>query len=153
MIYDTDVEVKEYFSETISPQLITEWQELGEKQIIGPAELYPVWLARELWAKRLQGRRVIFFVDNNGSKDSLVKGFTFSRCGYDIVKAVLHQEFLQESWNWYARVPTHSNPADDPSRLEVGSLDREGWTRLKCPQPTSFKGGRAVMGPCTEPHQ
>jgi hypothetical protein len=153
MIYNLEDGKKEYFSETIEPMLIQEWQKNDVKQIIGPAELYPVWMAREIWADKLKGRRVLFFVDNNGSKDSLVRGFTFSECGYDIVKAVLNQEFLQESWNWYARVQTHSNPADDPSRLDVGALDKVGWVRVRCPQPNSFKGGLAKWGACTAAHQ
>jgi len=91
---------------------------------------------------------VIFFVDNNGSKDSIVKGHSFSRAGDDIVRAVITLEYEQCSWNWYARVPTHSNPADDPSRLDTRKLDEEGiFTRVFIVQPLSFAGGVAVFAP------
>ena len=30
------------------------------------------------------------------------------------------------STSWYARVPTHSNPADGPSRMRSDSLKRQG---------------------------
>jgi hypothetical protein len=49
----------EYFSCTVEPSLVQEWKQDGAVQIIGPAELYPVWLARQRWGARLRGRRVI----------------------------------------------------------------------------------------------
>ena len=148
MIYDGLNDFYEYFSCTIEPSLIQEWKQDGAVQIIGPAELYPVWLARQRWGARLRGRRVLFFVDNNGSKDSIVKGHSFSRAGDDIVRAVITQEYEQCSWNWYARVPTHSNPADDPSRMDTRKLDEEGiFTRVFIVQPLSFAGGVAVFAP------
>ena len=77
-----------------------------------------------------------------------MKGYSFSRAGHDIVRAVITQGYEQCSWNWYARVPTHSNPADAPSRLDTKKLDEEGiFTRVVVVQPVSFAGGVAVFVP------
>ena len=131
---------------SIAAELVSEWKSEGGAQIIGQAELYPVWLARAQWAKHLAGRRVLIFIDNNGSKDSIVKGFTLSRTGNWIVGAIIDLEFSQCSWNWYARVPTSSNPADDPSRLDIAGLEAGGlFTRVFPRQPTSFAFGKAVL--------
>ena len=42
-----------------------------KKQIIGQAELYPVICARRLWRKKLAGRDVIHFVDNDSARYAL----------------------------------------------------------------------------------
>ncbi len=128
---------------TISDSLVREWKSDGGRQIIGQAALYPVWLARKQWSGLLSGRRVFIFIDNNGSKDSIVRGFTFSRTGNWIVGAIIDLEFSQVSWNWYARVPTSSNPADDPSRLDSEALVPNGlFTQVFPQQPRSFAFGK-----------
>ncbi len=86
------------------------------------------------------------FIDNNGSKDSIVKGYSFSTSSDWMVSAIIDQEFVQHSWNWYARVPSASNPADDPSRLDVSALDKGGkYSRLQFAQPISFRNGQVAF--------
>jgi hypothetical protein len=36
----------------------------------------------------------------------------------DIVRAIHSEELSLMSWTWYSRVPSLSNPADGPSRLD-----------------------------------
>ena len=126
---------------TISPELILEWRASGIVQIITHAELYPVWVSRSLWAPILQGRRCVFWIDNNGAKDSLVRGNFQSLSGEGLVMAIIDQEYKQRSWHWYARVPTHSNIGDDPSGLKFAKLLARGFARLLPKQPISFSNG------------
>jgi hypothetical protein len=136
----------EYFSCTIAPSLVDEWKSDGSQVIIGQAELYPVWVARYCWARIISGRRLIMFIDNNGSKDAIVKGYSFSTTSDWMVAAIVDQEFVQRSWNWYARVPSSSNPADAPSRLDVSALDDGGkYSRVQFAQPISFRNGQATF--------
>ena len=142
VIYDTaNPRFKEFFGMKISEELIREWRSSGIEQIITHAELYPVWVARCLWANVLPGRRCVFWVDNNGAKDSLVKGSIRSAAGEGLVMAIIGQEFSQRSWQWYARVPTHSNVSDKPSRLDFVKLLASGFVRLEPVQPVSFLKG------------
>lgn len=141
---DASTGTKEYFSANIEPLLVKEWRSSGQTQIIGQAELYPVWIARRNWDARLRGRRVIFFIDNNGAKDSIIRGSSDSESADWLVRAILTQECDQHSCSWYARVPTASNPADKPSRLDISELESDpSYRRINVSQPKSFSGGVA----------
>ena len=74
-------------------------------------------LARRTWAEKLKGRKVIYFIDNEGAPLSLVKA-------YSPILSSLHMIISSIEWDvdhgvdsWYARVPTWSNIADEPSRM------------------------------------
>ena len=141
---DSSTGTREYFSADIGPLLIKEWRSSGQIQIIGQAELYPVWIARRIWDARLRGRRVIFFIDNNGAKDSIIRGSSDSESADWLVRAILTLECDQHSCSWYARVPTASNPADKPSRLDISELESDpSYRRINVSQPNSFSGGVA----------
>ena len=89
---------------------------------------------------------MITFVDNNAAKDSLVRGHMDSLTGDPLLQSVLLLEFEQMSHNWYARVPTASNIADDPSRLNFSALERDKRSSRAFPeQPCSFRTGRAIF--------
>jgi hypothetical protein len=134
----------EYFSLVIQPELIVEWRQTGQVQIITQAEVYPVWISRSVWGHRLKCRRVVFFVDNNGAKDALVKGYMDSISGDPMLQSILVLEYEQPSYNWYARVPSPSNIADDPSRLDCKALeDDKRFARADPRQPVSFLTGVA----------
>ena len=80
-----------------------------------------------------------------GSKDSIVKGLSFSQTSNWMVTAIIDQEFVQRSWNWYTRVPSPSNPSDEASRLNTEKLESEGaFKRVRFRQPCSVKRGRVI---------
>lgn len=139
---DKHTSTKEYFSFEINPVLISEWRSPGIVQIITHAEIYPVWIARASWGERFRRRRVFFFVDNNGAKDSLVKGVIHSSMGDAMLQAILLLEFDQHSHSWYTRVPSPSNFSDKPSRLDCSELEAdESFVRIHPRQPDSFAKG------------
>ena len=49
---------------------------------------------------------------------------------------VAKEEATTPTLSWFARVPTLSNPADDPSRLEFDSLLRAGAAAVQADQPS-----------------
>ena len=56
-------------------EMVRRLSEQGKKkQIIGQAELYPAIVARRLWKKKIEGRDVIHFVDNDSARYALIKG-------------------------------------------------------------------------------
>ena len=105
----------EYFAANVPPELVSKWLK-SSKHIIGMVELYAVAVARKTWEHRLASRKTISFVDNDAAKESLVRGTSGSRHFREILLAIERVESDNRSWVWTARVPSHSNPADEPSR-------------------------------------
>ena len=87
-----------------------------QTQVIGQAELLPVALVKWSEAARFQNRRVVYYIDNDGSRHSLIRGCSHSKASNQILDFVCRLELDTQSWSWYTRVPSKSNPADDPSR-------------------------------------
>ena len=95
------------------------WKRAVGDQIICEVEMYPVVLAKTLLQKALSGRRVIWYIDNDAAKDGLATG----RSGSHALRVMLYEfsriQCLEPSFNWFARVPSASNIADEPSRGEA----------------------------------
>ena len=93
-------------------------QERGtRRQLVGQAEILPVLLAQELWGQYLKGRRVIVFIDNDAARHAIIRGASPSGPSAVLVGLFWANEARLGSFCWVERVPTHSNPADGPSRL------------------------------------
>ena len=110
----------------------------GTKHPVFQAELLPVAVAAAIWREALLDRDVIFFLDNEAARFSLVKGYT------PISSAA---KLLGEAWlclsgcgasAWIARVPSGSNPADAPSRLQ----ECPGWRKVRAVLPVSLESAR-----------
>ena len=132
----------EYFAARAGPELVESWRRQGQKQIIGQGELIPVFIAREVWHVKMQGREVFHFVDNNSAKDALIKGSSSHPASQEIVGAVWEQEVSLQSAPWYDRVPSPSNPSDDPSRGRIDALREAGAIQRVAALPAKwqFKG-------------
>ena len=132
-----------YFGIVINDKLADEWRSEGKRQLVTEAELLPVLLARVIWGKRLYRAKVINFIDSNPALFSCIKGSSLSDNCSNIVRAISFREADQEVWTWYARVPTLSNCADDPSRLVDLPKIWCGYptTKVFPEQPTSLRDG------------
>ncbi|CAE7784940.1 unnamed protein product [Symbiodinium sp. CCMP2592] len=84
-------------------------------------ELLAIWAALKLWMNRLTRCLVVIYLDNEAAKGALVSG------------KFLDLEDSARIRPWYGRVPTSSNPADEPSRSVFGHLLRDGVQRLQAP--------------------
>ncbi len=89
-----------------------------KKQIVGQAELVPCLAAKVAWRKRMRNRLVMYYIDNEAAKFSLIKGTSPTRDSAWLVNEFWKREAAQESYSWFERVPSASNCADDPSRGE-----------------------------------
>ncbi|CAE7032315.1 unnamed protein product [Symbiodinium sp. CCMP2592] len=98
---------------------------LGESksaQIIFQAELLALTIAMDAWSHDFKGCPVIFFVDNNGVRDITISGHAKASIARRLLEIFLQLEHDASVVPWYARVPSPSNPADEPSRIECKSL-------------------------------
>ena len=101
----------------------------SKKTIIYECELFALSVAFDVWMNTLQGKQVVFFIDNNAVRDSLIGCKSSSKVASVILEQVLQAESDASIIPWFARVPSKSNIADDPSRGQVEQL-----TKLNCVQ-------------------
>ena len=131
------------FGVTVSKELTSTWEkETGKKQLVTEAELLPQLLARRLWKDRLSGAKLLSFIDSEPAKFALIRGTSDVSTCADIAAAVSLFDAQQSVWTWYSRVPSASNIADAPSRLQVLERFSDYEVLHFCPdQPASLKGG------------
>jgi hypothetical protein len=87
------------------------------KHPIYELELFPVLLALRVWQEKLLGSQVVFFLDNDAARSSLIRAEGATRLASAIVNQFVKLESTLKCFPWFARVPSASNPADDASRL------------------------------------
>ena len=111
------------FGAKISSATLELWKtKLDQVQVIGQAELFPLLISRLTWNDWIAGERVLYFIDNESSRLCMIKGYSPVLPSLQIVMQCLSWDYKHDSSGWYARVPSLSNPGDDPSRLVVPSL-------------------------------
>lgn len=111
--------VVETFGFQVSNEQVEAWKtKLGQEQIIGQAELFPVLIAKLTWERFLRGRRTIYFVDNEAARLGLVKAYSPVLPSLALIMDCLAWDYKNEADSWYARVPSSSNISDGPSRLD-----------------------------------
>ena len=109
----------EAFGAVVSSSLVKQWAtKVGQEQVVGQAELYPLWVSRLTWGERMKGRKVIYFIDNDSARMALIKSYSPVKPSLDIIMGCVEWDGSNNSTAWYARVPTESNIADAPSRMD-----------------------------------
>ena len=96
--------------------LMHAWRLESGDHLICQIELFAVYCVKVLMPGRLEGRRVIYWVDNEASRLALVKGQSKSPIMDRVLRALCDLEDGMHSYAWYSRVPSQSNIADSPSR-------------------------------------
>lgn len=117
VLFDSDGTV-ECFGAIVAQTTVDSWKtKADQKQVIGQAELVPLLIARLTWAERIRSKRVLYFVDNESARLAMVKAYSPVLASLDIILRCHHLDAELVAQSWYARVPTHSNIADAPSRM------------------------------------
>ena len=116
----------------VPPCLVDHWARHGSTQLISQLELFPVLVSLLQWGPELAGRRVIVFIDNNGVRDSLIKGSS-PLPGHFVMLSMIAWVARQHNLTlWFTRVASESNPADKPSRAKAAEAAAElGGTLLE----------------------
>ena len=88
----------------------------GCKTVIGELETLVVAISLLLWGDGIRSSQLMIYIDNEGAKFSLVKGYSDARAITAIcaLTATALDKFV--ILPWYRRVPSSSNIADFPSR-------------------------------------
>ena len=125
----------EFYACSVPEDLVAAWKSIYS-HVIGPIEMYAVLVSAKLWKSRIQGKRCMFFVDHNSAMDALIKGSSSTVVFRELLGVWESMEGVANSWPWIARVPSHSNPADEPSRgcfNLMHSLRAARCTHVLCP--------------------
>ena len=93
-------------------------------------ELLPIVAALYVWEATLKHCQSVFYLDNEAARGALISGSTQSVSGSWLVRTFTVNEMHGQLKVWFARVPTSSNIADKPSRLDVTELIAEGINRV-----------------------
>lgn len=117
----------EFFGLLIPDDVVSRWSCGGSKaMLVNSAEHFPVLLARTTWSHYLRNSRVLHVVDNDGVRDSSIRGYSpVEGCGLLIGASALAEVKLSMR-TWFSRVPSESNIADGPSRLDFEELLARG---------------------------
>ena len=82
--------IVEAFGCELNASLIDSWKtRLHQKQVIGQAELFPVWIAKLTWKNYLKDRRAIFFIDNDAARIGLIKAYSPVLPSLEIIMSVI----------------------------------------------------------------
>ena len=123
-------QVLEHFSSKVPINYMNSLLENSDNPIY-ELELLPVHIALLLWSHRLRSSHVVMYLDNDAARAAMCKGYGATVSAQRIVQKVMEQECSCELKTWFARVPTHSNIADGPSRLQCREIELLGSKELK----------------------
>ena len=121
----------EYFSHELSKQ---QTKALGSEEkdtIIFECEILALVVGFELWERILAQRQVIMCLDNDAARFTILAGYGRSTVSERLVKRFVCLEESSRAHIWIARVPSPSNLADLPSRLECEYLEHKGCVRKR----------------------
>ena len=103
----------------------------GQTQVIGQAELLPILVAKTIWENHIKNKKVMYFVDNDSARLAMIKGYSPVITSLRIIMACSYRDAMCRTVSWYARVPTKSNIADEPSRMRKVDLMKMGAKIVK----------------------
>jgi hypothetical protein len=100
----------------VPQDLIDFWIKTVGEQVITQVELFGVLMAKMFMKQRTTSRKIIYWIDNDAARDSLIRGYSDSAASLSLIYKFYQCERTTPSYLWFARVPSHSNIADAPSR-------------------------------------
>lgn len=116
VIYDPAGRLVQSFSFSLSDAQIRALGGDQKKTIIFEAELSALVVAASLWQPLFGGCPTVFYVDNNSARDVATSGCGGSTGANKLLDFLLEVEMNSGAFAWYSRVPSPSDPADEPSR-------------------------------------
>ena len=104
------------FQGVVDPVLVQSWLSSVGEQLICEIELYALVAIRHALGLTFEGRRCIYWIDNNAARSAVIKGHSTSPAMLDLTFRLSEVEALTPCASWIERVPSFSNIADYPSR-------------------------------------
>ena len=128
VIYDPSEACIRFFGEAV-PTAIMEDLFKRSKNPIHELEVLPVLIATLAWGHLFTCAQVIYFIDNESARMAYIRGTGETLRASLLVQSFVEIEAAQQHRVWFGRVPSHSNPAESPSRLDFSWVLAKGATR------------------------
>ena len=96
-----------------------------QKHAIGEMETFAVLIAFNLWSKLVTSKHLVLFLDNEGCRHLILRGFSGNKNISKLVHEIAKEEEKASCFPWYARVPSEANIADSSSRNKKHQLLEE----------------------------
>ena len=106
----------EAFGSHVPDSVLESWRNASKVHPVAQTEMYAECVARHLWHPRIDGRRCLFFIDNQGDLDALIKGYSNEETMKELLVLLERLDSNDPCLPWYCRVPSPCNVADLPSR-------------------------------------
>jgi hypothetical protein len=116
LVVDAASDLRRIFDGRVPQKIIDLWHSTVGIQLITQIELWPVLSCMFVASSICRNRRVVFYIDNDAARESLIKAFSPSLASMSIISAFYVEVENLNIIPWFARVPSTSNPADLPSR-------------------------------------
>ena len=120
-----DGSVRSCFGELLAQELMRTWGRDEQQQYIFEAEVVPYAVSLFLWKDVLRGKCIFAFIDNEGARAAWISGFASTAASRHMLHVGTTIEAQLSVHPYFARVPTHSNLGDAPSRGKFD--DSETW--------------------------
>ena len=127
VLVDPSTNMKKFFSLPLEQEGRALLGEDSKKQIIFEAETLCAVVAHLLWIKEIEGKKCFIYVDNEGTKFSLIRGASENTVVDVLAQIFAENEVQVSTLSWIARVSSFSNIADSPSRGDTNSLLKNGF--------------------------
>ena len=121
LLFDPATGRKEVFGDHVPESMVFQWRRGGKKQVIFFAEIFPVVVAKATWREVIRGRRVLYFLDNEGARFTFIRSYSAQVNATALLMHSARLDVESRALGWYSRVPSKSNPSDAASRLEFKS--------------------------------
>ena len=106
------------FQGTVPEVLTAKWVKDVGSQIICEVELFALIAVRSHLQNMLHGRKTIYWMDNDAARATVIKGSSKSTAMFSLALILAEVDNASPTLAWIERVPSYSNVADWPSRLE-----------------------------------
>ena len=151
VLVNTEGKVIAWFSLMVGLDELSIFLEPGRQTIIGELETLVVSMSLLLWGSELQSTQLMIYIDNEGSKYALIKGYSVSLAITAI--CALASTCLDEKCilPWFSRVPSPSNLADYPSRGWKHPLLRSEMEVAKAEVQATLENSLRFVGEISSP--
>ena len=106
------------FGRLVPDDVVSVWASGGRQQLVFEAEVLPYAVGLSLWEAELSDQLGLVFFDNEGARHCWIGGTADSVHARKIIHGGTLHEAKMFFTPFFCRVPTHSNIADGPSRLD-----------------------------------
>ena len=127
LLFDPATGRKEVFGDHVPEAVVFQWRRGGKKQVIFFAEIFPVVVAKATWREVIRGRRVLYFLDNEGARFTFIRSYSAQVNATSLLLQSARLDVESRALGWYSRGPSKSNPSDAASVCTAGCRIEGAW--------------------------